>query len=116
MTLLAHEIYRQLLQLLRARKTSITYAALAARVSRRIPTHQRSRGFHAALGEVSRACRAAKLPCLPAMVWRSGSRRPAAGYFAIAHPRSRSDKTRRAAWEREHANLVREAPRFPVSL
>lgn len=114
MSPLAREIYRQLVRQLRARHASITYGALAAAVSTRVPTHQRSRLFHAALGEISTACRAQGLPCLPAMVWRAGIGRPSSGYFAIAHPRARTEDTRRAAWADEHAAVLREAPHYPT--
>jgi hypothetical protein len=116
MTPLAHEIYRQLLRHLRANKHSITYGELAAAVSKKLPTHQRSQTFHAALGEVTAACRAAQLPCLPAIVWRSGGHRPSTGYFAAAHPRARSEEAQLKAWEREHADVVRETAKFPPTL
>ena len=116
MTPLAHEIYRQLLRHLRANKHSITYAELAAAVSKKLPTHQRSSTFHAALGEVTSACRAAGLPCLPATVWSAGIHRPSTGYYSIAHPRARTEKSRLEAWEREHASVVRDIARFPLTL
>ena len=116
MTPLAHEIYRQLLRHLRAGKASITYAALAAMVSKKHPTHQRSRSFHTALGEVTAACRGVHLPALPAIVWRAGRQRPSAGYYTAAHPRARSESSQRRAWEREHAAVVRDGARFPPTL
>ena len=72
--------------------------------------------FHAALTEVSAACRAHDLPCLPAIVWSSTRQRPSDGYFKVAHPRLRTDQARLAAWEREHALVIRQAARFPSSL
>ena len=116
MTPLAHEIYRQLLRHIRASKHSITYAELAAAVSKKLPTHQRSTLFHAALGEVTAACRAAKFPCLPAIVWSAAAHRPSSGYYASAHPRARTEKSQRESWEREHANVVRAATKFPPTL
>lgn len=116
MTPLAHEIYRQLLRHLRASKHSITYAQLAAAVSKKLPTHQRSTTFHAALGEVTAACRAAELPCIPAIVWSAASHRPSSGYYGIAHPRSRTEKAQLVAWEHEHASVVRDVARFPPTL
>ena len=116
MTPLAHEIYRQLLRHLRTGKASITYAELAAAVSKKHPTHQRSPSLHAALGEVTAACRATGLPCLPAIVWRAAGARPGSGYYLAAHPRARSDGSRVAAWEREHANVMRDAAKFPPTL
>ncbi|MCW5806609.1 MAG: hypothetical protein KIT31_29870, partial [Deltaproteobacteria bacterium] len=94
----------------------ITYAELAAAVSATHPTHQRSPKLHAALTEVSRACRRAHLPCLPALVWRAGVGRPGAGYYAVAHPRALSDAARAAAWERERARVFAEAARYPRTL
>ncbi len=116
MSPLAHEIYRQLLRHLRAGKSSITYGALAQAVSRKHPTHQRSRAFYAALGEVTEACRKSSVPCLPAIVWSVGRTRPSAGYFTVAHPRAKTDKSRIEAWEREHERVVREAAAFPPTL
>ena len=113
---LAREIYRQLVRHLRAKQRSITYGELAASVSEKIPTHHRSSKLHAALGELTVACRERDLPLLPAMVWRNDSRRPSDGYYAIAHPRARTDEARKAAWEREHDRIVREAENLPRSL
>ena len=112
MTALAVDIYKQLLRHLRARHHSITYAELAAKVG----SHQRSPVFHAALTEVTRACRANKVPCLPAIVWRSGTHRPSTGYFASAHPRARTDRSRLASWEREHAEVMAAAASYPATL
>lgn len=116
MSPLAHEIYRQLLRHLRAGNPSITYAELAHKVSKRLPTHQRSSQFHAALGELTVACRANALPCIPAAVWRASARRPGGGYYAIAHPRARTDDARVTAWEREHAAVVSAVDRYPVAI
>lgn len=116
MSPLAHEIYRRLLRHLRTGASSITYGDLAAAVSRKHPTHHRSPTFHEALGEVSAACRTAKLPCLPAIVWRAAGQRPGSGYYKAAHPRARTEKSRFEAWEREHADVVREVAKFPPSL
>ncbi len=116
MTPLAHEIYRQLLRHLRTGKTSITYSELAAAVSKKHPTHQRSSSFLTALGEVTAACRAGGLPCLPAIVWRAGGQRPGSGYYKVAHPRARTEKSQLDAWEREHAEVVRDTSRFPPTL
>lgn len=116
MTPLAHEIYRQLLRHLRAGHSSITYGELAAAVSKKQPAHHRSPSFHAALGEVTAACRTAGLPCIPAIVWRAAGHAPGAGYFTVAHPRARTDKSRHEAWEREHAQVVRDTARFPPTL
>src|SRR5437867_4330926 len=116
MSPLANEIYKQLVRMLKQRRHSTTYGELADEVSRKIPTHHRSARLHAALGEVTEACRAADLPCLPAIVWRSGSRRPSNGYYKLAHPRARTDESRIAAWEREHARVVGGADRFPAKL
>lgn len=114
MTPLALEIYQQLLRQLRASKHSITYGELAAAVSKKLRTHQRSRSFHVALGEVTAACRARGLPCLPAIVWRAGSRRPSSGYFAAAHPRARTEKAQLEAWAREHVAVINHTRQFPV--
>ena len=95
---------------------SFTYRELAAKVSVAIPAHQRNPSFHAALGEVTTACRAAGLPCLPAIVWLGGRRRPSTGYYSVAHPRARTGSARASAWEREHAEVVRDATKFPGRL
>jgi hypothetical protein len=103
---LAREVYRVLVRHLRAGHASITYAELAAAVSAKIPIHPRSSKLHAALTEVTNACRARGLPILPAIVWRRGEDRPSDGYYKIAHPRVRSFKAQLAAWEAEHARVV----------
>ncbi|MEO7095093.1 MAG: hypothetical protein ABI175_17670, partial [Polyangiales bacterium] len=106
----------QLLRRVRAGTSSITYAELAAAVSKKHPTHHRSQSFHIALGEVTTACRMSKLPCLPAIVWRAAAQRPGGGYYKVAHPRARTESAQLVAWEREHADVVRDAARFPASL
>ncbi|HVK87475.1 MAG TPA: hypothetical protein VM513_25335 [Kofleriaceae bacterium] len=116
MSPLAHEIYRQLLRHLRAGNPSITYGELAQKVSKKLRTHQRSPHFHAALGELTVACRANALPSMPAAVWRASARRPGEGYYAIAHPRARTEEARVAAWEREHAAVLSAMARYPVEL
>jgi len=115
MTPLAEIIYRRLVRRLRAGHTSITYGALARSLGRRA-THHRDKRFHAALGEIAHACRHSGLPCLPAIVWRADTDEPAAGYFAVAHPRAHTDGARRAAWQREHDRVARAAPRYPPTL
>ena len=112
MTALALAIYTQLVRHLRGKHPSITYGELAAKLE----VHPRSPSFHAALTEVTDACRAHQLPCLPAIVWRSGTHRPSTGYFAAAHPRARTDRSRLAAWEREHAEVIAAAARYPAML
>lgn len=116
MSPLAHEIYRQLLRALRAGKPSLTYGELAGAISRRHPTHHRSPSFHTALGELTEVCRTRGLPALPAMVWRASGQSPGRGYYTAAHPRARTERSRREAWEREHADVVRAAATFPPTL
>jgi hypothetical protein len=119
MSPLATEIYKQLRRRARAAETSITFKQLAAAIGRARPslaTHPRSSRLHAALDEVIAACRAADLPCLPAIVCRAGTRRPSTGYYKAAHPRVRSDAGRAAAWEREHARVLEAAARYPEAL
>jgi hypothetical protein len=112
MSPLAHRIYKHLLARVRRNKASITYGELATAVA----VHPRSPALHAALGEVSNACRHAQLPCLPAIVWRADSKRPSDGYYKVAHPRAHTDEARGAAWEREHARVLREIAQFPTKL
>src|SRR5688500_11267340 len=112
MSPLAHRVYKQLLRRVRRSKPSITYGELATAVD----THPRSPALHAALGEVSNACRHSQLPCLPAIVWRSNTNRPSDGYYKVAHPRAHTDEARISAWEREHARVVAQAARFPAKL
>ncbi len=116
MTPLAHEIYRQLIRHLRANHISITYAELAAAVAKKQPAHHRSPSFHAALGEVTTACKAKGLPCIPAMVWRSSGSRPGSGYYSLAHPRAKTESAQLAAWEREHAAVGLNAATYPPTL
>lgn len=116
MTPLAIEIYKLLVRRLRAGKASMTYIELAQQISAKIPTHQRSPKLHAALGEISVACRAGNLPCVPAIVWRQDTRRPGAAYFRYAHPRTRSPSGQVTAWEAEHARVLAEVARLPRTL
>ena len=115
MSPLASEIYKQLRRTLHS-KSSITYGELARAVSRKQPTHHRSPSFHAALSEVTEACRARELPCIAAIVWSSSSNCPSDGYYKAAHPRARTEESKKAAWEKEHAAVVREAASFPAAL
>jgi hypothetical protein len=105
-------VYKLLLRHVRKREPSITYAELAAQ----IPLHARSPKLHAALGEISHACRHEGLPCLPAIVWRANTRRPSTGYYKVAHPRAHTDASRIAAWEREHVNVLAALDRYPPKL
>ena len=109
MSPLARSIYKHLIKRLRAGKTSLSYTELSTAVR----THRRSAHLHAALGEVTSACRVRGLPALPAIVWRSDSKMPGPAYFAFAHTRLRTDEAKRAAWEAEHAAVVRDPERFP---
>ncbi|MEO8703917.1 MAG: hypothetical protein ABI867_27960 [Kofleriaceae bacterium] len=113
---LAREIYRRLVRHVRGGHASITYGELATLVSERHPIHPRSSKLHAALGEITAACRRRELPILPAIVWRADSRQPSDGYYPVAHPRSRSLKTQIAAWELEHARVLRDQAKFPGAL
>ena len=115
MTPLARNIYQHLRRRVR-KQESITYKELALSLDYRFATHPRSPKLHAALTEVTDACRAHALPALPAIVWRAGTRRPSTGYFRVAHPSARSDEARVAAWEREPARVIRERAKFPASL
>lgn len=116
MSPLAQQIYKQLRRRVRSKRPSITYAELADSLDYRFSTHPRSRRLFAALTEVSVACREHDLPCLPAIVWRARARRPSPGYYKVAHPRAHTEAARLAAWQREHALVVRDATRFPTSL
>ncbi|HEX4450738.1 MAG TPA: hypothetical protein VH143_07700 [Kofleriaceae bacterium] len=111
MSPLAIKIYRTLRHRLARKEPAITYRALAAEVSE---MHPRDPRFHAALTEVADACRHAKLPCLPAIVWRADKKRPSDGYYKVAHPNARTDDNKRTAWQREHARVL--AASFPARL
>jgi hypothetical protein len=50
------------------------------------------------------------------MVCSAATARPSSGYYALAHPRAKTDKARHDAWTREHEEVVREAAKFPASL
>jgi hypothetical protein len=111
----ARIIYKQLLRTARSAQPSITYGELAGALGKQA-VHPRSPRLHAALGEISNACHHAHLPCLPALVWRSDTHRPSTGYYQVAHPRARTDEARVAAWEREHAAVLRELASYPKEL
>ena len=113
MSPLAIKIYKQLRKRLIAGKLSITYAELATAAGDVAP---RDPKFHAALGEIANACRHLDLPCLPAIVWRTDTRRPSTGYYKVAHPRAHTDESRVSAWQREHARVIRDAAQFPPTL
>jgi hypothetical protein len=115
MTPFATTVYKLLLRQARNHEPSITYAMLAARV-RPEPVHPRSPKLHAALGEISLACRHEGLPCLPAMVWRSDTQRPSSGYYKVAHPRAQTEASQRSAWQREHDSVVRALASYPPKL
>jgi hypothetical protein len=116
MSPLATAIYKQLRKRLRTTEPSITYRDLAQGLDYRHATHPRSPQFHAALTEVTEACKQAGLPCLPAIVCAAVTKRPSAGYYRVAHPRAETDEKRVAAWRRELARVKRDAAKFPVSL
>lgn len=116
MSRLANTIYRLLLRRLRTRRPSITYGELAVQVSRTIATHRRSRRFHDALTEVTITCRRWGLPAIPAIVWRADRAHPSDGYFALAHPRTRTEDGKLAAWRKEHDRVVRARDRYPGRL
>lgn len=112
MSPLANQIYKHLLEQVRRSNTSITYGELATAVD----AHPRSPALHQALGEVTNACRHAKLPALPAIVCRADSRRPSDGYYKAAHPRAHTDDARVSAWKREHAKVLEWSSEFPPKL
>lgn len=116
MSPLASAVYRQLLRRVRSPEKSITYAALAQEISKKIPVHHRGPTLYAALTEVTEACRAARLPLLPAIVWRAGGRRPSDGFFAVAYPRATTDKARLEAWKKDHEAVVAYAANYPATL
>lgn len=112
MSPLAIAIYRVLRTRLASETPSITYGELATKVE----VHHRSSKLHAALGELTTACHAAKLPALPAIVWSASTHRPSDGYYLVAHPRVRSEANRQAAWEAEHERVVRAKDKYPAKL
>ena len=116
MSLLAKDIYKHLLKHVRRNQPSITYAELAKSLPAKHAAHPRSPTLHAALGEVTQACRHNDLPALPAIVWRASPRRPGDGYYKSAHPRAHTEAARLAAWEREHARVLSFAETFPPTL
>ena len=113
MSPLALDVYRRLVHRAKSAKPSITYGELAALVG---GLHPRSPSLHAALGEVSNACRHNALPCLPAIVWKRGLNRPSSGYYAVAHPRAQTETAQVKAWERERERVMTEIEKFPAKL
>jgi hypothetical protein len=112
MSPLARKLYSQLRKRIVAGQQSITYGALAGAAGQ----HPRSPALHAALGELTNACRHAGLPVLPAIVWKAGANRPSIGYYKVAHPRAHTDEAKIAAWEREYAKVVGDPAVYPASL
>ncbi len=113
---LASAIYKVLRRRVRTKQKSITYAELATSLDYRHSTHPRSPRLHAALTEVTEACRSHDLPALPAIVWRAGTHRPSDGYFKVAHPRATTEEAQHSAWQREHARVIAHAEKFPAAL
>ena len=117
MSTLARSIYRYLVRTIRRGTASVTYRDVATAVSNdKITAHPRSPKFHAALTEVTKACREHGLPAVTSIVWKSGTKQPSDGYFPIAYPRVRSFEAQLAAWKEEHARVLRDAEKFPGSL
>ena len=116
MTELAVEIYKALRRLIQSKHSTVTYKELAEIVSKKHHTHQRSSSFHAALTELTTKCRDAGVPCIAAVVCSASTSRPSEGYYKAAHPRAKTDESKKAAWEREHAAVVSNADKFPASL
>jgi hypothetical protein len=116
LTPIAQQVYRHLVRTLRGGTASITYRQLAEAISKKTPTHPRSSKLHAALTEVTKACREHEIPAVTAAVWKAGAGRPSDGYFPIAYPRLRSFETQLEAWRAEHVRVVREAANLPASL
>lgn len=112
MSPLAQKLYRRLRKHLIAGKPSITYGQLATAID----IHPRSPALHAALGEVTNACRHSSLPVLPAIVWKSGSNRPSTGYYKAAHPRAHTEEAQLSAWQREYDKVIESAKDFPDTL
>lgn len=116
MSPLANAIYKLLVRRLRGGHVHVTYGELSAALPDKLATHRRSRKLHAALDEVSAACRAYDLPCVPAIVWRAGDGKPGPAYFRCVHARQRTDASRRTAWLEEHAAVLRAIERYPERL
>ncbi len=115
-TPLARQIYRHLVRTIRRGTASLTYRELATALSEKTPTHPRSSKLHAALTEVTHACRKRDLPAVTAIVWKAGTKRPSDGYYPIAHPRVRSFKAQVEAWKEEYARVLRDIEQLPGSL
>ncbi len=109
---LAVAVQKVLIRRLRSRSPALTYGELVEALAPKHPTHRRSPALHAALGEVSAACRARGVPCLPALVHRADSGRPGPAYYRTAHPRVRSDAARIAAWEAEMVAVLAASERY----
>lgn len=109
---LAVAIHKVLVRRLRSRSPLLTYGELVEALAPKHSTHRRSRALHAALNEVSTACRARGLPCLPALVHRADRGRPGLAYYRTAHPRVRSDAARVAAWEAELIAVLAASERY----
>jgi hypothetical protein len=116
MTELAIEIYRALRRRIQAKHSTITYKELAEIVSKKHPTHQRSSSFHGALTELTTKCRENGVPCIAAVVCSASTNRPSEGYYKAAHPRAKTDESKKSAWAREHAAVVSNADKFPAAL
>ena len=113
MSPLAMAVYRILRKQAAVKEPRISYAALAEKL-RDISEvfaniYPRSQSLYAALREVGTECRRLKLPCLPALVVRSDTRRPGEAYWSGSKLRFRGERIEE--WRRE-VNEVKQA-RYP---
>jgi hypothetical protein len=116
---LALAIYKILRRALKARHGGCTtYGELAAelRASGHLSMTPRNRRMHMALGELTMACQALRLPVLPAIVWRRDRSCPGDQYYPLAHPAARTAEAQRSAWKREHDRVVAASDRYPVTV
>jgi hypothetical protein len=102
---LAEAIYEILRQRIGRGDPRITYKDLAAALRDFSEAfeyaHHRNPQLYAALGEIGRECRRARLPPMPALVVRADTRRPGDAYYSGKRSRIAYKDDKVIAWRRD---------------
>jgi len=113
---LATAVYNVLRVRVPATRPELSYEDLCTKLPASVGTIEaRSQLLWEALGDIVRACRAAELPALPAIVVNKHERVPGKAYYAVAHPGDAHDEAlAMIAWGKEV--LMVRATTYPPTL